>query len=113
MQAHAVMAMAASGDVAAHHWHRVAALSVRPEIVGALESARFGANQEDRRWYTHLAVRAQESLMLLEGETGPRTVPDDEAGCKPVAAWPPAWLTDGKQARSHLVHACAVVRLMR
>ncbi len=112
MQAHAVMAMGASGDVAAQHWRRVAVLSARPEIVGALGSASFAANQEDRRWYTRLAVRAQESLMLLDDDTNPPPTPDDDASCKPAAAWPPAWLTDAEQAQQHLMHACAVARMM-
>lgn len=112
MAAHAIKARKVADTdpaQAEQHWRRVAELSTDTRITSALTSRQYGAYGHNASYYSDIAIEAQRSLMVmyykgLPGRTSDHSVFDD--ACKPVAAWPAAWMSTPGDDAHNLNRAC-------
>jgi hypothetical protein len=91
------------------HWRRVAEISTDARITSAIESKQYGAYGHNASYYSDIAIEAQRSLMVMYYKGLPGRTPDHsifEGACKPVAAWPPAWMSMAGEDTHSLNRAC-------
>lgn len=112
MTAHAIKARKvedADPVQAEEHWRRVAELSTDARIAPALGSKQYGAYGRNTSYYSDIAVEAQRRLMVVYYKGLPGRTPDHsifDGTCRPVAAWPPAWMPATKDDADKLNRAC-------
>lgn len=94
---------------AEQHWRRVAELATDTRITSALTSKQYGAYGHNASYYSDIAIEAQRSLMVMYYKGLPGRKPDhsvfDDA-CKPVASWPPAWMSTPGDDAYNINRAC-------
>jgi hypothetical protein len=94
-------------SLAEYHWRRAANLSTDPRITTSLQSTdvTYGYNTSV---FDKIAISIQSSIMELDPHASRIASWNEEvstAHCQPVAAWPPAWMSES-DARTNLVRAC-------
>jgi hypothetical protein len=118
MEAHAIKARnlaQVDPTQAEQHWRRVAELSADTRITSALQSKQYGAYGYNTSYYDHIAIEAQQSLMVMYYNGIPGHAPDHSmfsGACKPVAAWPPAWMLAAGDGTHNLNLACDLAYYM-